>query len=111
MKFPIKSVIPASLAILLSSQTFAETPKLDARQANQKNRIIQGIDSGELTKKEANRLVQGQRELNRMEKRAKSDGIVTKKEKARLHNKADKESAKIAKNKHDRQKRAKAKSH
>lgn len=93
---------------LFSGQLFAGTPVLDERQQNQKQRIKQGVNSGELTKKETKRLVKGQAQLQRMENRAKSDGVVTKKERAKLQHKANKESAKIAKNKHDRQKRKKA---
>ncbi len=100
------TIISTMLGLAISaSQLFAATPVLDERQQNQKQRIKQGIKSGELTKKETRRLVNGQKQLNKMERKAKSDGIVTKKERVRLQHKANKESAKIAHNKHDKQKR------
>ena len=103
-----QKVLVSITACLFSTQLMAGTPVLDERQQNQKQRIKQGIKSGELTKKESKRLINGQAQLQKMEYKAKSDGVVTKKERARLQNKANKESAKIAKNKHDKQKRPKA---
>jgi hypothetical protein len=82
----------------------AETPGIDQRQANQEQRIDQGIASGQLTQREAGRLEQQQKHINTMEDKAKSDGVVTKKERARLHAAQDKASKKIYRQKHDRQK-------
>ena len=82
----------------------AETPGIDQRQANQEQRIDQGIASGQLTQGEAGRLEQQQQHINTMENKAKSDGVVTKKERARLHAAQDKASKKIYRQKHDRQK-------
>jgi len=104
----ISTISLALSAILASNFSLASTPVLDERQHNQKHRIGQGIKSGELTVRESTRLIKGQRQLNNMERKAKSDGVVTRKERARLQHKANKESAKIARNKHDRQKRPKA---
>ena len=104
----ITKIISVISISLLSSSLLAGTPVIDDRQKHQKQRIKQGVNSGELTKKETKRLVKGQAELRRMERRAKADGIVTNHEHFRLHNKANTESAKIANNKHDKQKRPKA---
>ena len=82
----------------------AETPGIDQRQANQEQRIDQGIASGQLTQREAGRLEKQQQHINTMENKAKSDGVVTKKERARLHAAQDKASKKIYRQKHDRQK-------
>lgn len=106
---PLTKLISIVMISAISSSAFAGTPVLDQKQQNQKQRIKQGVKSGELTKKETKRLAKGQAQLRKMERKAKSDGVVTKRERARLQHKATKESAKIAKNKHDRQKRAKAK--
>jgi hypothetical protein len=101
------ALIFTAAVTLMSSQSFANdnTPVLDKRQQNQKARIVQGVKSGELTAKETARLVKGQKQLQRMEKHAKADGVVTPKERARLQHKANKESKKIFRNKHDNQKR------
>jgi hypothetical protein len=58
----------------------AETPGIDQRQVNQEQRIDQGIASGELTRPEAGRLEKQQQHIDMMENKAKSDGVVTKKE-------------------------------
>jgi uncharacterized membrane protein YebE (DUF533 family) len=81
----------------------AETPGIDQRQANQEQRIDQGIASGQLTQREAGRQQQ-QQHIDSMENKAKSDGVVTKKERTRIHAAQDKASKKIYRQKHDRQK-------
>ena len=81
-----------------------ETTGIDQRQANQEQRIDQGIASGQLTQREAGRLEQQQQHINTIEDKSKSDGVVTKKERARLHAAQDKASKKIYRQKHDRQK-------
>jgi len=81
----------------------SETPGIDQRQANQEQRIDQGIASGQLTQREAGRLEQ-QQHIDTMENKAKSDGVVTKKERTRIHAAQDKASKKIYRQKHDRQK-------
>ena len=95
----------AALAIVLPTLAFAQasTPGVDQRQANQERRIDQGIASGSLTPREAARLERGQARVDRMENRAKADGVVTARERARLHEAQDVESARIHRQKHDRQ--------
>lgn len=101
----IRNFIAASLLVAMSSTAFADTPVLDKRQANQEARIEQGVKSGELTKPEARRLTRSEERLERHEEQAKADGVVTKKERAKLHNEADRTSARIHRQKHDRQDR------
>ena len=84
------------------------TPRIDKRQANQQKRIDQGIASGSLTRKEADRLQAEQARIARAEERAKADGVVTKKERARLNARENRSSKHIARQKHDRQKVAPA---
>jgi hypothetical protein len=82
-----------------------QTPRLDQRQANQAGRIRQGVQSGELTRAETRRLIHGQADLRRYERRAEADGEVTGRERARLHREADQQSRRIARQRHDRQDR------
>lgn len=79
------------------------TPRVDQRQANQQQRIDQGVASGQLTAKEAARLEKGQSRVEKMEQKAKADGNVTPKERARLQKAENKQSKMINKEKHDRQ--------
>jgi len=79
------------------------TPRVDTRQDNQGKRIEQGVKSGELTKREARRLKRGQHHVQNMENRATADGVVTKKERAQIEQAQDRQSKRIARQKHDRQ--------
>lgn len=84
----------------------ASTPGIDQRQANQEKRIDQGIASGQLNKRETRRLERQQNAINKAEDKAKADGVVTAKERSRLHQAQDHASRNIARQKHDRQRRA-----
>ncbi len=95
----------AAVAIVLPTLAFAQanTPGIDQRQANQERRIDQGIASGSLTQREANRLERGQQRVDNMENRAKADGVVTRQERARINRAQDRQSDRIYAQKHDRQ--------
>jgi hypothetical protein len=82
----------------------AATPVLDAKQANQQQRIDQGVTSGQLNKREAARLQARENKLAAHETGAKADGVVTRKERVRLNKEANRDSKAILKQKHDRQK-------
>ena len=90
-------------APLVAMAQSANTPVFDQRQANQEQRIQQGVQSGALTQKEAARLERGQDRLQRVEDKAKSDGVVTKQERAHLQHAENVESKRIYRQKHDRQ--------
>ena len=106
MKVRTILAILASAALPVAAQT--ATPRVDQRQANQEARIQQGVQSGELTGKEAAKLEKGQASVQKKEDKAKADGQVTKKERAKLAKEQDKQSKKIHKQKHDKQKQATA---
>ncbi len=97
----------ALLSVCAASLVFAqaETPVVDQRQANQEKRIDQGIASGQLNQREANRLNNQQEHINKMEDKAKSDGVVTKKERTKIAKSQDRASRRIARQKHDAQQR------
>lgn len=78
-----------------------ETPRADNRQENQKARIVDGVKSGELTAAETANVAKDQREIRRMERRAKADGKVTAKEKLRIEKKQDRASRKLARKKNN----------
>jgi opacity protein-like surface antigen len=91
-------------AIAASAQT-AETPRIDARQAKQEQRIDQGIASGELNKREAHRLNHQQNVIDKAENKAKADGVVTDKERKALTRAQNNTSKRIYRQKHDAQER------
>lgn len=99
-------VIAAAVAAFIAAPAFAQsaaTPGIDQRQANQERRIDQGIASGELNARETARLERGQQRVENMETRAKSDGVVTRGERAKMHAVQDRQSKRIYRQKHDRQ--------
>ena len=105
MKIQAKLLITVVMT-LGTHAALAVTVSIDERQNTQEARIQQGVRSGELTRSESVRLVQGQVELQRMEHRSRRDGVVTNRERARLHKKASRESGRIYRNKHDGSRRS-----
>jgi opacity protein-like surface antigen len=98
-------LVVSAMTMLMTGMALAEaeTPVIDQRQVNQERRIDQGIASGQLNEQEANRLNKQQAHVNKMEGRATSDGVMTKKERARIVAAQDRASRHIAREKHDRQ--------
>jgi hypothetical protein len=104
MRANLQNLLIISGLMIFCGTAASATPVIDERQKAQKFRIIQGVKTGELTTKETRKAVKGQRQLRKMERRAKADGKVTAKERIRLHKKATKESTKIKRDKHNNQK-------
>ena len=100
-----KSMLIVALAVIAAAPAFSGTPRLDAREAHQRARIHNGVANGELTRHETRRLAAGQAHLRIAEARAKSDGIVTGRERAYLQHEANQQSRRIYRQKHDAQDR------
>lgn len=105
-------LIAAALLSLAGAAASAETaapgthtPRIDQRQANQEQRIDQGVASGALTAREAHRLEHQQAVINKAENRAKADGSVTAQERKRLTHAQNHASRSIYRQKHDAQTR------
>ncbi|WP_315719575.1 MULTISPECIES: hypothetical protein [unclassified Bradyrhizobium] len=82
----MKSIMTGALLLVITSgASFAGTPLIDARQNAQSHRIYNGIASGRLTYPETQQLVRGQIHVQRLENRAKADGVVTPFERARIN--------------------------
>ncbi len=60
------------------------TPVVNQTQKTQSKRIVQGVKSGELTKKETKELVRQQKRIKHQKRMAKADGKVTRRERARI---------------------------
>ena len=75
----VLAAVAAAASMSDSAQHFAPaaTPAIDARQAQQEARIEGGGARGQITRREARSLMQGQREIARTEARAKADGRVS----------------------------------
>jgi hypothetical protein len=76
---------------------------IDAREANQQERIEQGRADGQLTRGEARRLEQGEQRIDRYEARARADGGVTPQERQHLDGMLNRESRDIYNERHDGQ--------
>ena len=85
-----------------SAQT--ATPRVTKRQANQQERIANGVKSGELTPRETQRLERQEGKVAADKAKAKSDGVVTTKERAKLNREQNRVSRHIYHQKHDAQK-------
>lgn len=79
----------------------ANTPRVDRRETRQQNRIQQGTESGQLTTKESMHLQKQQDRINTMEAKAKADGVVTRKERARITHAQNKANRNIYRKKHN----------
>ena len=95
----------SGITLLMTGMPYAqaETPVIDQRQANQEQRIDKGIASGQLNEREATRLNKQQGHIDNMENKAQSNGVMTKKERARIGAAQDRASRHIVREKHDRQ--------
>jgi hypothetical protein len=94
----ILGLLVASVALPALAQMSA--PGVDQREQRQQQRIHQGVQSGQLTPKEAARLEAEQARIRNKE----ADGVWTKQERRELHRDLERSSRHIAKEKHDRQK-------
>ena len=98
-----------ALSLLAGASVVAEahghcgprTPGVNRRQERQQGRIGQGIRSGELTARETLRLEKSAREIRQDERAAKSDGVVTARERAGLQRELNHESHLIYRAKHN----------
>jgi len=97
--------IGLAFSMAMAGSVSAGTSRLDQREQHQRERIHNGVASGELTRPEARRLRAGQVHLVRAENRAKSDGVVTSRERAHLQHEANQQSRRIYRQKHDAQDR------
>ena len=104
-----KSTLLAGLGLALSmaiaGSATAGTARYDARQQNQRQRIYNGVGSGELTMRETRRLAAGQVHLNHVERRASADGVITGRERAHMQHEENQQSRRIYRQKHDAQDR------
>ena len=106
---PTKNRIIASTLFVISavitqtSHANTNSPGIDHKQNNQKHRIINGIDSGSLTGREAVRLGVQQGRVYKKEQHFKSDGQFTARERAAIHRDLFRSSKSIYRQKHDGQ--------
>ena len=105
-----KNFIAAGLLLAfvsVASSGFAQTktPVVKERQENQQKRIAEGVKDGELTANETKHLEGREVKIQHDKKEAKADGVVTTKERVKLHREQNRASRAIYRQKHDAQAR------
>jgi hypothetical protein len=100
----IRTVIAVAVGSLFAGAAFAQSNySIEQRDRIEQARIDRGVQSGQLTSREADRL-QGERaQIERMESRARSDGVMTRNERARIDGAQDRLSRDIRRESNDRQ--------
>ena len=108
----MKSTITLAMMVALSLTALAANaeagtrdPRVNARQHNQRDRIQQGVRSGELTRHEARNVAEDQRDIRQLERAYKSDGTLTGAERVDLRHEQNQASREIYREKHDGQDR------
>jgi hypothetical protein len=77
------------------------SPWIDQREANQQNRINQGVNSGQLTTQEYNHLENRQNRINTAEAQMESDGHYTPAERARTRRLLKRSNRMVYRDKHN----------
>ncbi|HMK60753.1 MAG TPA: hypothetical protein VK452_06375 [Dissulfurispiraceae bacterium] len=107
MKKIISTIVSGSIACIFAvapALAANNDPGIDQREINQQNRINQGIESGQLTPKEAGKLDAQQARIKQREERmaARNNGNLTPKDKVKLTKQQNRASKNIYKKKHNR---------
>ena len=98
----LKATIVACLGMLAAGAALGADPtEIIQRNTNQQERIEQGLQSGQLTTKEAAKLERGEAQVERMEAKAMSDGKLSNAEQQRIDRALDERSKEIYRDKHN----------
>jgi len=87
------------------SYAYPNSPNINYKQKNQKQRIIQGVRSGKLTIVETARLTKQQAKIQQKKRQLKSDGAFTKRERLKIRKRQYKASKNIYRKKHNAHKK------
>ena len=102
MKTSIRALVAIAACVTAFSATAqTQTNVADQRQQNQANRIAKGQATGQVSNQEAARLNAGQAKVDGMKQGAKADGKVTRAERKAINKEQNKQSRRIARQKHD----------
>lgn len=101
-----KTILVAAVFSVITGTSFAQAAPVASKVSTLKNdkaRIKQGVQSGQLTIAEAQRLAAQTKKLQDEKKEIKADGIVTTEERKDFRKDKKQLSRRIYKQKHDRQ--------
>jgi hypothetical protein len=99
----ILALLSLLILVCIGESNAQTSTTFDKRQRLQRHRIQNGVESGELTRREAAEARHDQRTIRRIERRVHSDGVVTSHEMARPHYKQNKAVRELRWDKHDGQ--------
>ncbi len=105
MRKIVSFLIFAVFVLGASAVSMAGSRGINGREYREQQRINQGIRSGELTRREAERLEAGLARIRIDERFARADGHLSYRERARLNRELNRESRSIYRQKHDGQDR------
>ncbi|HBY61940.1 MAG TPA: hypothetical protein DEH78_19140 [Solibacterales bacterium] len=101
----MKQFLTLTITALLAT-SLVSAQRIQNRKEAQRERIEQGVRSGELTRGEAARLREQQRDIRQTVRRDRVDGGgLTPRERAKIEKKQDRANRSIARQKHDAQRR------
>ena len=98
----MKTMMTITIALLVTISSASFAASINERQQKQRDRIANGIQSGELTRVEAKKLTKQQHKIAAKEARFKSDGVLTRKERSKLQHNLNKASKNIYRKKHNK---------
>jgi hypothetical protein len=100
----LKTVVAIAIGSLFAGAAFAQSNySLEQRDRIEQARIDRGVESGQITSREADRLQSERARVERMESRARSDGTMTRNERARIDGAQDRLNRDIRRESNDRQ--------
>lgn len=109
MRTILQALFTAICAVTLTGIAMADPPTVKNRQQNQQQRIRQGVRSGELTAAETAGLQRSAARTRRSIARDRRDqGVFTARERARAQQRLNRQSRRIAVQKHDGDQRPRA---
>lgn len=93
--------IAAAIVAVTAGSASAGTPGIDLRQNLQKHRIYNGVATGQVSYGESQSLVAGQSHVRNLKTQARTDGVVTGWERARIHLAQNTQNRRIFRMKHN----------
>ena len=101
---PSNTAIAIAVSALFAVPALAQTTSSEVqRDVNQQQRIENGLQSGQLSTREAAKLEKGEANIEKMESKAEADGKLTHAEKQRIQRAQNKESQEIYRDTHNAQ--------
>ncbi|MDX2157152.1 MAG: hypothetical protein SFW09_11645 [Hyphomicrobiaceae bacterium] len=100
----IAAIALATLSTAAAAQSYGSN-RIDRREANQERRIQEGLRSGDITRREYRQLEAEQRRIQEMERQAKRDGYIDRREAREIARSQDAASRHIAQERSDGERR------